>query len=377
LESSQFPYEVSLIIPFYNEEARVPLLFEGLKNFRQKYKHSYEVILVNDGSKDQSEAAVREHEHFKSLEADGKIKVITLPGNSGKGGALQKGVEAAQGRFILTLDFDMATDPMTIEDWKHSMGGKYDENAIWIGSRPHPKSKLQEKPLRKFVGIVFNAIIRLFTGLHIKDTQCGFKFYPNQIGKMIFAEMRVKGWAHDVEVLRRADLLGVPVHEMPVVWKAVDESKVSVVRDSIKMFLQTWHIAFGLFIYWGFIVPVKNFSKSEFGYLKTAKFPDYSTFRKEALYRFAFISVSVLILFLMPYLSKDYGISGDEWIQNDYGQKIYNYYFHGDDAVLSEEERSQGYEKIKYYSGGFELLAAIVYNTLDAENIWRVRHFIT
>ncbi len=376
MNEKEFLYELSLIIPFYNEKSRVPLLFEGLINFSKKYNHKYEVILVNDGSKDGGEEVIREHAHFKELESSEQIRIISLPGNSGKGGALKKGVADASGRFILTLDFDMATDPMTIEDWKKSEGGKYKEEEIWIGSRPHPKSQLKEKPLRKFIGIVFNAIIRLFTGLHIKDTQCGFKLYPSEIGKLLFGEMRIKGWAHDVEILRRAHLLGITVKELPVVWKAVDESKVSVVRDSIKMFLQTWHIAIGLFIYWAFIIPVKNFSKTSFGYIKTSKFPTYDRFRTEAIYRFVFVVLSIFILFLMPYLSKDYGISGDEWIQNDYGQKIYNYYFLGDDAVLSEEERSQGYEKIKYYSGGFELLSAIIYNAIEAENIWRVRHFL-
>ena len=151
-----YSFELSLIIPFYNEEARVHHLYEGLINFSKKYNDKYEVILVNDGSKDSSESKIKEHPHYKELDDKGIIKIITLNGNSGKGGALQKGVAESQGKFILTLDFDMATDPITIEHWKKLEGGKYKENEIWIGSRPHPKSQLKEKPLRKFVGIVFN-----------------------------------------------------------------------------------------------------------------------------------------------------------------------------------------------------------------------------
>ena len=156
MESKQYSYDLSLIIPFYNEESRISLLFEGLENFERRYKNTYEVVLVNDGSKDQTESKLREHAHFKSLEEKGCISIINLPGNSGKGGALQKGVESSKGEFILTLDFDMATDPMTIEDWKKSKGGKYQSNEIWIGSRPHPKSQLQEKPLRKLSASVRN-----------------------------------------------------------------------------------------------------------------------------------------------------------------------------------------------------------------------------
>lgn len=376
MSETNYPYDLSLVIPFYNEASRVPLMIEGIKNFDSKFNQSFELILVNDGSKDNSQELIEKDPIYTALAEKGDAKIVSLGGNSGKGGALQAGVAEAQGRHILTLDFDMATDPLTIEDWKKSLGGAYSDEEIWIGSRPHPKSKLKEKPLRKFIGIVFNAIIRLFTGVRIKDTQCGFKLYPHEIGKLVFREMRVKGWAHDVEVLRRADLRGVEIREMPVEWKAVDESKISVVRDSIKMFLQTWHIAIGLFIYWGFIVPIKNLRGDQNSYLKTSKYPSFNMYKKESLYRLAFIIFSIFVFFLMPFLSKDYGISGDEWIQNDYGQKIYNYYFLGDDAVLSEEERTQGYEKIKYYSGGFELLCAIVYNAIDAENIWRVRHFI-
>jgi dolichyl-phosphate beta-glucosyltransferase len=89
---------------------------------------------------------------------------------------------------------------------------------------------------RKFVGNIFNFIIRNMVGLRISDTQCGFKLYPKEAAKQLFAKLQTMGWAHDVELLKRANLLGYAIIEMPITWNAIEGSKINVLSDSWNMF---------------------------------------------------------------------------------------------------------------------------------------------
>lgn len=369
---------LSLVIPFFNEEKRIDLLIGGLKEFGKGFGSTYEVILVDDGSSDGSVGMISDDGYFKDLVAQGKARIIQLEKNRGKGAAIQKGVEDSAGEWVLTLDADMATSPLEIENWKKMNGGHFSQDEIWIGSRPHEKSKLEEKAHRKYVGIIFNGITRFFSGLKIKDTQCGFKLYPGDIARFLFRKMRVKGWAHDVEVLKKADLIGVDIKELPVNWTAVDESKVSVGKDSLKMFWQMMRISLGVYFYWVYKFPfdlMKNGGSNEETVLMERFNPGLNV-RGEALARMAFHLLIVVLLFAMPMMSRDYGISGDEWIQNEYGKEIYAYFFEGKDDVLYPQNRLQFYDAIIYYTGGFELLCATVYKTLGIEDEYAVRHVI-
>ncbi len=370
--------ELSLVIPFYNEERRIDLLVDGLKEFEKRSGSSYEAILVDDGSKDRSVELLNENDFIKEKISQSKLRILQLNKNGGKGAAIQKGVLESTGQWILTLDADMATSPLEIENWKKSQGGQLSEKEIWIGSRPHEKSKLDEKAHRKFIGIVFNGITRFFSGLQIKDTQCGFKLYPGEIGRFLFKDLKVKGWAHDVEILKKAELLGVEIKEMPITWTAVDESKVSVVKDSIKMFWQMFLISMGVYLYWVYRLPIKLLrpSENDTEMKLLSQFNSDPSMRSESIARMAFHVLTLVLLIVMPFLSKDYGISGDEWIQNEYGKEIHAYFFDGKDDVLYPQNRRQFYDAIIYYTGGFELLCATIYKAFGFENEYAVRHVI-
>jgi glycosyltransferase involved in cell wall biosynthesis len=369
---------LSLIIPFFNEEKRIQLLIDGLKDFDRAYSSSYEVILMDDGSTDKSVELIKADPFYKNLNESGKAQIESLPKNGGKGAAIKQGVMISSGKWILTLDADMATSPLEIENWKKLKGGQFKENEIWIGSRPHEKSKLEEKPYRKFVGIVFNAITRFVSGLQIQDTQCGFKLYPGELGRFLFRGLKVKGWAHDVEILKKADLMGVAIEELPVNWTAVDESKVSVVKDSVLMFWQMLRISIGVYLYWVYKLPFKliRSAPEEKEVELLSRFKAGPNIRSESIARMVFHILFLVLLFLMPFLSKDYGISGDEWIQNEYGKEIYAYFFEGNDDVLYPQNRPQLYDAIIYYTGGYELFCATVYKTFGLEDEYAVRHVI-
>lgn len=221
---------VSLVIPCYNERDRVQLMMEALHDFIQQWQGPCEVIIVDDGSVDGTEEVIRSNPLFNSDHMQ-----FIRQNNTGKGGALKLGVSRAQGDYILTLDADMAASPLELIAWLKEKSA-FNKNEILIGSREKNKLNVQDKAHRKFIGHVFNRLIRTMTGLTQLDTQCGFKLYANEVAQQLFKPLQTLGWAHDVELLCRAQHLGYSIIEMPITWKAVEGSKIRIVRDSWRMF---------------------------------------------------------------------------------------------------------------------------------------------
>lgn len=332
--SSQIPVfkgKISLVIPCYNESERVPLLVDAIKKFDQKWKGEYEVILVDDGSIDDT---------LKKLNninlAD--CQVISLDKNSGKGAALQRGVEAATGTHILTLDADMATAPLELNNWLRQIPDHtFPDNEILVGSREHPDSDIKGEPTRRLMGIVFNFIIQLFTSLNQKDTQCGFKLYPADIAKKLFAGLRVKGWAHDVELLYKADLQNIPIRSMPVTWQDVAGTKISPLRDSFKMFFQALFISF--IVKWDWFVkkPLQGMKSSA------------GLGQESPIFRLLFVITAAILLILMPMVSSDYGMTGDEHTQRVYGDKLLK-----NKVTDGKDESYLKWKNLRYYGGIFD-----------------------
>lgn len=233
---------VSIVIPCLNEAQRLSTLEKGLKEFINAWRHEYEIIIVDDGSTDDTSNKVIQNNFFKMLMNKGVLNLITFKQNKGKGAALKAGVLETNGDFVLTMDADISTHPLEIINWKKKLKGMFDKNAIVIASRTHKHSTLIEKKHRKIIGLIFNYVVRLITGLNIKDSQCGFKLYPREIGKNLFANLHTNGWAHDVEILCRAKQLNIRIIEQPVHWTVKDDSKIRVLGDSLKMFLQILRI---------------------------------------------------------------------------------------------------------------------------------------
>jgi dolichyl-phosphate beta-glucosyltransferase len=220
-------------------------MWEGIKLFIATWPAPCEFIIVDDGSTDNTANKIRDEKLFKDLAHDRRASLL-LQENTGKGGALARGVAAAQMQYILTLDADMATMPTELLKWLQYEPGMYAQGSrVHVASRTHAHSVLQLISSRRSSGKVFNKIVRAITGLRHTDTQCGFKLYPTGIAQDVFSNLRVQGWAHDVEILLSLHRKSIVVVEMPVSWNEQDASKIRVVRDGISMLVQLFHIRFG------------------------------------------------------------------------------------------------------------------------------------
>lgn len=231
---------ISIVIPMYNESARVDLMLQGLREFVDQWQNDTEIILVDDGSDDDTITTIKSHSAYKQL---AETISILSQSNTGKGGALKLGVSRASKEYTLTIDADMACSPLVLIHWL-ALKSRFYAKEVLIGSREHVDSDVLDSPKRKVVGNVFNKIIRLVTGMHYRDTQCGCKLYPTPVAKDLFVALRTMGWAHDVELLLRANRLGCAIVEMPIVWRAVPGSKINVWKDSLLMFWEVIRIRF-------------------------------------------------------------------------------------------------------------------------------------
>lgn len=356
---------ISLVIPCYNEESRADLLVDGVRQFDQHWGAEYELIVVDDGSQDNTVEILQDK--LATLTNTFNVEIIQLEQNQGKGGALKEGVARASGDFILTLDADMATSPMELKNWLARLDqNHFNENEVLIGSREHSDSQIEGRG-RRIVGLMFNFVTQMMTSLTATDTQCGFKLYPANIGKQLFANMKVKGWAHDVELLYKAQLNGIEVTTMPVNWSHVEDSKIDVWKDGIMMVFTTIFTAWRIKWDWFVAQPISELTKK------------FQQGNEHSIYRLLFAVLTVALLVTMPMLSFDYGITGDEHAQKVYGELINEHFASGGDYV-QEGGMYDGQNALTMkpnlwlYGGLFDYIAAKLYRTFGTEP-YQTRHF--
>jgi dolichyl-phosphate beta-glucosyltransferase len=226
---------ISIIFPFYNEQNRLAECFKDIKSFnKNNSKIKKEYIFVNDGSFDKSEKLINNFIK-KTKNNKSNYKIISLKKNSGKGFAIKKGILKAKGKWILTLDIDISVSLTQINLWLKK-GYIDNKNNIYFGSRNVKGSILNLKIYRKIIGYFFNFILKFFLKINLFDSQCGFKLYPKKIAKIIFSNLREKGFVHDVEIILISNKKKIAIKELPVKWSHVDNSKLNLVKDSLKMF---------------------------------------------------------------------------------------------------------------------------------------------
>ncbi len=218
---------ITVVIPAYNEETRLPPNLERVANYlADELKRPAEILVVNDGSSDQTSEVSRVQ--ASELERDGlSIRVIDNPGNRGKGYSVRNGMLEAQGDWVLFSDADLSAP---IEELDKLLDAVKDAKADGaIGSRALDRSLIGvHQPLfREYSGRVFNLVVRVVSGLSFSDTQCGFKLFRRDAAQQIFSRQLVERFGFDVEILFLARKLGYEIIEVPVRWNDVEGTTVS------------------------------------------------------------------------------------------------------------------------------------------------------
>jgi dolichyl-phosphate beta-glucosyltransferase len=227
--------ELSIIIPAYNEELRLPETLEQIASYIGSSGRETEVIVVDDGSKDGT-AAVAEYFQIKMP----SLRVVSNGVNRGKGFSVRHGIQEARGRVVLFTDADLSAPIEEAEKLLAALG----KNDIAIGSRAMDRSMISvhESAFREFAGIIFNKIVQLILRLRFVDTQCGFKAFAREKCAIIFQQQTIERFGFDPELLYLARHHGLHAVEIPVRWGHSPATKVSMLRDSIQMFLDVFII---------------------------------------------------------------------------------------------------------------------------------------
>jgi len=219
---------LSIIIPAYNEEKRLLHTLKQVFAFLEGEDYSAEVIVVENGSSDQTFAVAQ-----KLTDEYANLRVLQNK-KAGKGLAVQRGMLAAKGEYRIFCDADLS---MPIEEVRRFIPPNLNSDIV-IGSREVTGATRYDEPsYRHFTGRVFNLLIRLLALPKLHDTQCGFKGFRAEIAEDIFQCQSIDGWAFDVEILFIARMRSYNIVELPIPWYYKDESKINVLRDSFRMFL--------------------------------------------------------------------------------------------------------------------------------------------
>ncbi|GAC1665844.1 MAG: glycosyltransferase family 2 protein [Candidatus Acidiferrum sp.] len=228
--------DLSIVVPSYNEAARLPDTLEKIAAYVAASRPQTEVIVVDDGSMD---ATAQIAETFR--DAIPGLRVLANGTNRGKGYSVRHGMRQARGETILFTDADLSAPIEEADKLLAALESGYD---VAIGSRALDRTliSVRESLFREFAGIVFNKIVRIILRLPFVDTQCGFKAFRRERCRIVFEQQRIEGFGFDPELLYLARHHGLRAVEIPVRWAHSPATKVSMFRDSLRMFADVFVI---------------------------------------------------------------------------------------------------------------------------------------
>jgi dolichyl-phosphate beta-glucosyltransferase len=231
--------ELSIVIPAYNEEKRLPRALGRIEDYLSAKKTvlgAVEIIVVDDGSSDGTAAVAQEWSRRLPC-----LRIVSNGKNRGKGYSVRHGMLEARGRIGLFTDADLSSP---IQECAKLLAAIAAGNEVAIGSRAVDRSliELHQSPYREIAGMIFNAFVRMFTLLPFRDTQCGFKAFVLDSSRIVFEQQRIEGFGFDPEILFSAKRHGLRIIEVPVRWAHDPSTKVHVIRDSFVMFCDLLYI---------------------------------------------------------------------------------------------------------------------------------------
>ncbi len=227
------PY-LSIIIPAYNEEDRLPRTLPQVVHFIEARSYGVEVIIVNNNSQDKTRQIADELAAEKSY-----IHVLDEP-TQGKGAAVRTGILAGKGEYLFIADADLS---MPISEVAKFLPPQIEPYDVAIGSREIEGAKRFDEPhYRHLMGRVFNMIVRVLAVPGFQDTQAGFKCFHRDHVRDILERQTIDGWAFDVEFLFIAQQLGQKIVEVPINWHYRPNSRISPLQDSYNMLVEVWGI---------------------------------------------------------------------------------------------------------------------------------------
>jgi dolichyl-phosphate beta-glucosyltransferase len=232
------PPRLSVVVPSFNEEQRLPRTIEAIEQYLAGKGIPYELILVDDGSVDGTRAIME-----RAAERNPLVRVEAHRHNRGKGRAIATGVAVARGAEILVTDADLSTP---IEELEKLQAALDNGAGVAIGSRSVKGSRVEiSQPIyRQLMGKVFNLIVQALLLPGIWDTQCGFKLFRAEVAHAAFTGLTSQRFGYDPEVLYRAKKQGVKIAEVPVVWRNSAPTKVSPIGSSLDMLKDVLKVRF-------------------------------------------------------------------------------------------------------------------------------------
>jgi dolichyl-phosphate beta-glucosyltransferase len=227
-DTSSSPW-LSVVIPAYNEERRLPGTLEKIQAYLACQPFTHEVCVVDNASTDRTADLVREY-----ARRDPSLRLIQTP-LRGKGVAVRTGMLRAKGAYRLLCDADLS---MPVEEFERFYPPQLPSADVAIGSREVSGARRFGEPgYRHFTGRVFSLAVKALVMRGFEDTQCGFKCFRDSVAADLFSRQRFNGWSFDVEVLYLARRRGYRICEVPVSWHYQSDSRIRLVNDSLGMFL--------------------------------------------------------------------------------------------------------------------------------------------
>jgi glycosyltransferase involved in cell wall biosynthesis len=221
---------LSVIVPAYNEEHRLPYSLRQIVDYLGKQEYKSEVLVVDDGSEDGTARVI------EGMMAELPTLSLLRTEHRGKGHAVKTGMLAGLGEYLFICDADLS---MPIEELYKFLPPAIEGYDVAIASREVPGARrYDEPPYRHFMGRVFNWIVRLFAVRGFQDTQCGFKCFRRETARDVFTYQTMDGWGFDVEILFIAQKRGYKIVEVPIDWYYSANSRIHPIRDSIGMFTE-------------------------------------------------------------------------------------------------------------------------------------------